>query len=273
MILSFTRHPASTLHSSIVILHGLFGQARNWQTPGRSLARITQMPVYAVNLRNHGTGQARQPSMSLEEMTQDVVETCLQCIPGNVHLVGHSLGGKIAMQGVLSVGNAAFRRTVRSLTVVDMAPKPYAVDRMLGYMRVMVDINSRDYTDRRLVAEHFKRHEPSDSIAGFLMTNLARRADGAWQFDLPLATLLSALGRESTRPFPVGVFAKCMDTPALFVRGARSDYVTAGDEARIGELFAHYRVVSVADAGHWVHSQQPEHFASIVGQFILENSK
>jgi pimeloyl-ACP methyl ester carboxylesterase len=240
----------------VAILHGLFGSARNWTSIARRLA--ARHRVIAFDLRNHGSSPWA-PAMDYCEMAADVLSSLDALGCRRAALIGHSMGGKAAMIAAL-----ADPETVDRLVVVDIAPVPYPVHHQ-GLVRAMralelSQIGRRADADR-LLAESV----PDAGERGFLLQNLVFEAapEPHWRINLEAIDRAMPALAEFPAP-PVAVY----EGPTLFIAGARSDYVLPEYEPEIRRLFPRARVVRIADAGHWVHAEQPREFLEIVEPFL-----
>lgn len=248
----------------ILILHGLFGQSRNWNTLATTMNNRLCLPTVCLDLRNHGRSP-RAESMTWEEAVGDIQ----QSVPAPLayaHVVGHSMGGKVAVE-------LALNHPCRSVTVVDIAPRPYSnVDNLLQLCQIMKAANQQSFREYKQVYEHLNRSIDNESISRFLMTNLKKANDGTLQFDLPLDTFSQFLTSQSERPFPCNTSINTpVDVPCLVVRGEKSDYVSDQDLLLFKKLFNKVTVSTIAGAGHWVHSQQPDQFCDAVCSFISDH--
>jgi len=230
----------------IVLLHGLLGSSRNWQTAGRELAAGRR--VYALDLRNHGLSP-HAPGMSYAAMAADVVAWLDANGVGPVHLVGHSMGGKVAM--LLACRSPA---RVARLAVVDIAPRDYHWPER---RREFAAMNGLDLAAIRSRADAEARLEPL--VPGwadrkFLTTNLERVGQGwKWLVDLPAITAaLPELQRDPLGP------ADRFDGPALFIAGGNSGYVRPADHGAIAAHFPSARIVVIPGAGHNPHMEARE---------------
>ena len=232
----------------VVILHGLFGSSRNWRSVARALA--THHRVLCVDLRNHG----RSPwaaSMSYLEMAEDVRMLIESEGLKRPVLIGHSMGGKIAMALALEHPGAVGR-----LIVVDIAPVPYA-DRFTPLLDVMRGIETQSLSQRADAMRQMAGRIPDPAAVGFLMQNLVARDEHFdWRLNLPaIGAAVSSLSG-----FPPALLLRSYRGPATLIHGALSDYVQADDLALLAEPFPRLEAVEIAGAGHWVHADCPAEF-------------
>ena len=240
----------------LVILHGLFGSLDNWQTLARRWA--DDYTVILVDLRNHGRSP-HADEMSYPAMAEDVA-TFLE--DRNVHacaLLGHSMGGKVAMQTALT-----YPGLVTRLIVIDMAPRQYARghDEVFDALRAL---DPAELTDRREADDLVAPYLPDPGVRMFLLKNLARREGQGfrWRMNLPVLyrdydTLVGPVTRPGD-PYP---------EPALFVRGGRSRYVRDEDLGPTRELFPRATLETIADVGHWLHAEAPDKLYGLVDNFL-----
>jgi esterase len=240
----------------LALLHGLFGQATNFGTVQRRLA--VGRRVIALDLRNHGASP-RAPRMDYPDMAEDVLETlrALEALPAV--LVGHSMGGKVAMAAALEAPAAVAR-----LLVVDIAPVPY--DHVRGHADFLAAMSALDLHPGLTRAEAdaaLAEAVPSTETRGFLLQNLRVGAAPAWRLNLPaIASSLPALvGWPDLEGARYG-------GPTLFLSGARSDYVSPAYRPAIRALFPAARFVALKGAGHWIHADDPDGFVSVVEAFV-----
>ena len=241
----------------LVILHGLYGNQGNWSTLARQLA--LQYAVYAFDARNHGQSP-RADSMRLDEMADDVAETLNSLGISRAHVLGHSLGGKVAMLLALEQPTR-----VRSLVVVDIAPVAYAkgVDPVLHALLALdlTALQSRAEADAKL-----GERIASKAVRDFLLANLQRSAEGTFQWRINLPVIRDYFNEVTSWPDTESVYAG----PALFIRGEKSDYVLPEHYAAMHRQFPRGTLKTVAGAGHWVHSEKPEAVQRLVGNFLAE---
>ncbi|CAN0398862.1 unnamed protein product [Discosporangium mesarthrocarpum] len=239
----------------LIVLHGLFGSARNWAGHARSLAETHH--VYALDLRNHGSSE-RAMTMTYEEMADDVAGFIAEHGIADPVVMGHSMGGKVAMQ--LALTEPAM---IRALIVVDIAPVSYGHD-MLDYIAAMQMLDLSGEQRRSELEEELRGEVDDPGISAFLMTNL-ERANGGFQWRINLTAISAGMSAISAFSPPPGAG---YDKPAVFIAGSESSYIRDSHRDRISELFPKSRTVTIKDANHWVHADQPEAFLKTVNAFL-----
>jgi pimeloyl-ACP methyl ester carboxylesterase len=256
----------------VVFVHGLFGQGRNWTTIAKGLADGHRVTL--LDLPNHGHSPWTD-TVDYEDMAA-MVASELEQFDEPVTLVGHSMGGKVAMQ-------LALRRPdlVRGLVVVDIAPVEYPVaggrtddpdeeaSPFAAYIAAMKAMNLEELQRRDDADEALKQAVPSRMVRSFLLQSLVREglgADGTWRWRLNLDLLQRDL--ERLRGFPDPPEGARYDGPVLWIAGANSHYVLPQDRPVMDALFPATRLVRIKNAGHWVHSEQPEVFLQTLRGFL-----
>lgn len=249
-------HPArdGAAAPTLLIAHGLFGSARNWNVIARNLA--TRRDVVAMDMRNHGTSP-RAATQSYPDMAADLAEV-IAALPGPVDVLGHSMGGKAAM--VLALTHPGL---VRKLVVADIAPVAYDHDqsRHIAAMRGLdlTGLTGRSDADRRLAAV-----EEDPSLRAFFLQSLDLKAEGGPAWRLNLDMLEAEMGKIVGWPGTLGRF----EGPALFLTGSESRYVLPEHRDRIKALFPTARFAKLTGAGHWLHADKPREFESVVDSFL-----
>ncbi|MEE2996147.1 MAG: alpha/beta fold hydrolase [Pseudomonadota bacterium] len=239
----------------LIVVHGLFGSARNWAGIARSLSETCR--VYALDLRNHG-GSPHSQTMTYAEMAADVAGFIFSNGIVEPIIMGHSMGGKVAMRLALEEPNL-----IKGLVVVDIAPVTYGHD-MMDYITAMQMLDLSGEQRRVELEKELQRVVEDPAIAAFLMTNLERANDGYhWRINLQaIATAMSEISG-----FPV-LDGAMFGGPTAFIAGEHSAYIHQNHSDRVLELFPNARTVTIKDASHWVHADQPESFLRAVSSFI-----
>lgn len=243
---------------SLIILHGLFGSSTNWGIICRHLAR--HYTVYALDLRNHGRSP-HQKSMSYPEMADDVLEFIEQQNLSDIYLLGHSMGGKTAMQLALN-----YPDIIQKLIVVDIAPKTYPAHHD-DIFRAIERIDQTPIESRNQAEQLILELLPAADIRLFLLTNLVRDHNGLYQWRINMPVIRSSYPAILEKPKP-RYHNQTFNKPCLFIRGDTSDYILASDTSLIQTQFKAAQIITIENAGHWVHAQQPERFLNIVEAFL-----
>jgi len=238
-----------------MILHGLFGFSDNWQTHGKKLAEYFK--VYLVDLRNHGHSDWND-EMSYQLMADDVYELCQELDIEELHLIGHSMGGKVAMQFAID-----YEGLLEKLVIVDIGMKAYP----MHHEHILAGIHAVDLPSikaRREAEQKMSAHIENNGIKQFLLKNLYWKEKGqlAWRMNVPILEkkMNEILGE---------VEVDEVSTPTLFIRGALSNYILDDDFALIEEHFIDVDIKTIANAGHWVHAEAPEEFIEVLLSFCL----
>jgi pimeloyl-ACP methyl ester carboxylesterase len=240
----------------LALLHGLFGQAGNFATVQRRLAAGRR--VIALDLRNHGASP-HAPTTAYPDMAEDVLETLRRLGALPCAVVGHSMGGKVAMCAALDAPAAVSR-----LVVADVAPVAYDhIDVHAPFVAAMAALDLRPGLTRAEADAALAPAVPDPAIRGFLLQNLRLGAAPAWR--LNLAAIDAALPGLVGWPDPEGA---AFPGPTLFVGGARSDYIRPDYRPAIQALFPAARFVTLKAAGHWLHADDPDGFVRVVEAFV-----
>lgn len=250
----------------VMFLHGLFGQGRNFTTLAKRLAEGGRQ-VSMVDLPNHGHSPW-SAGHSYPQMAEQVT-ALLAKQPEPVVLVGHSMGGKVAMTVALSRPEL-----VRALVVVDIAPVSYPPGRVgspfAEYVQAMRSIDLSALHERSEADAVLQPVVPDAGVRAFLLQSLVRdpSADPPWRWRLNLPVLAEHLGELTQFPDPVP--GAHYDGPVLWIAGASSGYVSPADRPAMDAWFPQTRLVRIKGAGHWVHSEQPSVFLDVLSHFLDE---
>lgn len=253
---ALARRELGTSGPTVVFLHGLLGRGKNLASAANALVAHGYRAIL-LDLPNHG----RSPwTDSLDSAALADVVACELEEP--VHLVGHSLGGKTAMQVALR-----HPELVASLVVVDIAPVDYgssSASEFGRYLQAMATLDLASLESRTQADARLAEQMPDERVRGFLLQNLRRSGDG-WTWDVNIELLAREL--DSAAGFPTDGTTP-YDGPVLWVAGDDSDYVRDDYRDTMTALFPRTRLVRVKGAGHWVHSEQPDVFAALLQRFL-----
>ncbi|TAN53252.1 MAG: alpha/beta fold hydrolase [Methylococcaceae bacterium] len=241
---------------TVLILHGLLGSGRNWHAVAQCLS--DRFRVAVPDLRNHGASPHRDV-MDYPSMAADVLALLDALQWPTAHVIGHSMGGKLAIH--LSM---AHPERVSRVLVADIAPADYPDHHqpLLDALEALplAGLNSRQEADARLTAAI-----PQATLRRFLLQNLITTSAGyRWRVNLPSirANLPALLAAPAIDHFPPYQGA------TLFLAGERSDYVRPEHYAAIGRHFCHAHIRTLHGAGHWLHVDQPEAFLQAAREFL-----
>lgn len=242
--------------SRVVFCHGLFGQGRNWTQAAKALS--AEHRVLLLDMPNHGRSPWTETFDYLE--LAELVAAELGDEP--VALVGHSMGGKIAMCLALR-----HPELVERLAVVDVAPVAYPSGReFVGYIETMQGLDLAALGSRSEAEEALREAVPNPVVRSFLLQNL-RRSDDGWHWQLNLDLLGDSM--PGLTGWPAEALGEATyDGPVLWVGGADSDYIADEHAEEMDRRFPRNRRVLVKGAGHWVHSEQPEVFLEVLRRFL-----
>jgi esterase len=237
----------------LIILHGFFASSRNWRKIAERLSSAYH--VYVVDMRNHGSSP-HHPKMDYPSMTADILRFMDEHALTTAHVVGHSMGGKIAMWLALN-----HPERLGKLIVVDIAPKSYThnFDKTI---QALIDLPLAEIQHRKQAEQMLAKNIPELDYRQFLLQNMVLE-DGSYHWRVDLAIFL--LTAPNILAFPETQGKSSYSGQTLFVAGANSFYLTEKDTLH---LFPNALFETIADAGHWVHAQQPEIFTEVVENFL-----
>ena len=254
----------------LLITHGLFGSQSNWGWHCKRLAE--RFAVYGVDLRNHGQSPHGE-DMSYPAMARDMLALLDHLQLERCSILGHSMGGKVAMQLALLEPER-----VERMVVVDIAPTDYPEGNSGEHLHIIEAMERLDLAKlkSRTEAEELLAPDiPDEPTRKFIVTNLLRGEDGmsksseppGFRWRLNIAVIRDAYDALRVKPQDINGKAP-IKNPVLFVRGADSGYIRERNEAEIVALFPEARIETIENAGHWVHAQQPEALLKTVTEFL-----
>jgi len=241
----------------VIILHGLFGQSDNWVTVGRKIA--DQFHVYIPDQRNHG--QSPHASIhSFPAMVDDLTEFIEKHHIDNPIIIGHSMGGKVAMSYALeNPGN------VKKLVIIDISPREYP-ERSIHTQVIgqMLSINLTELKSRQEVEAILQQNLADERVRMFIIKNLYYKLHGqlAWRLNLPV------INQSIDNLFEGINYNAHFGRPTLFIRGGKSDYITDIDIPLIMNLFPKAEIKTIPQATHWVHADAPDELCYMLSAFL-----
>ena len=238
----------------LIIIHGLFGSASNF----RGLARrySAHYKTYCLDLRNHGLS-FHDDDISYEAMASDVIGFMDKENISKAHIMGHSMGGKVAMQVALN-----YPKYVDKLIIGDIAPTAYPPN----HQNIFDGLNAinLDEIKTRSAAEIILKDYVEDAgVRIFLLTNLVRNKDQSFRWRINLAAL--EVNYEEVAAAPKG---KPFLGKTLFIRGELSAYVPDAFKKQIAQSFPNYTLETLSGVGHWLHAEKPIEYSKLVTDFL-----
>ncbi len=238
----------------LIVLHGLLGSSRNWQSTGGDLA--ARFHVHALDLRNHGRSP-HDSAMSYEAMVNDVLGWLDAHGLPRVTLMGHSMGGKVAMRMA-----CRHPERVERLVVVDIAPKDYLSAAHRAEFAAMNELDLRTLRSRAEAELKFEARVGDWAMRKFLSTNLERDAGSdAWRWQINLPVLTASLPELESNPLTP---ADRFEGPTAFILGEKSRYVLPEDHAVITSHFPRATIETIAGSGHNPHMEKRVEFVRAV---------
>ena len=241
----------------LLVLHGLFGSQSNWGWHIKQLA--DSFHVIGIDLRNHGDSPHVEQH-DYRVMARDVAALIEDAGLEGCYLMGHSMGGKVAMQLALSQPELVAR-----LLVVDIAPVEYSAGAE-GHANVFAGMNALDLANlesRKQAEELIAEYIEDPDTRKFVLTNLVRSPEGGYRWKLNLSAIEACYDK-----LRAGVDGEPFAKPTLFVKGDLSPYVQRKHEAEILRLFPNAGVKIIMEAGHWLHADKPQAFQKIAQDFF-----
>ena len=240
----------------LLILHGFLGMSDNWKTLGTQYA-ADGFQVHMIDLRNHGRS-LHSEEFSYEIMVQDIFEYCQANNLEKINIIGHSMGGKVAM--LLSTTHPEL---VDKLIVADIGPKFYPQH----HQDILAGLNAVDFSKkptRNEVEEIMSQYIPDFGTRQFLMKSLYWKEPGQLAFRFNLEVFNKKMD-EIGVPLPQNAI---FEKPTLFIRGGKSNYILDTDFENIKQHFPNFTVETIPNTGHWLHAENPTLFHQITSSFL-----
>lgn len=245
----------SQSHRPLLIVHGLYGSARNWGVISKRLSNDRH--VVAVDMRNHGDSP-RFDRHDYPAMADDLAEV-IRDIGGVADVCGHSMGGKAAMVLALT-----YPELVDHLIIADIAPVAYSHSQ-LQYVQAMMNVDLSGITRRSEVAEQLSAMGIDGALQSFFTQSVDLK-EKRWLLNLPV------LAAEMPKILGFPAIDAAFEGHTLFLSGANSDYVTRDHRPKIKALFPNARFAKINETGHWLHAEKPREFEASVRAFLKRSA-
>lgn len=241
-----------------LILHGFLGMSDNWKTLGTRFSE-QGYEVHLIDQRNHGKS-FHSPHFNYQLLSQDVIHYMQYHHLKTACVMGHSMGGKTAMQ--LAVTHA---ERVSKLLVADIAPKYYP-PRHQPILEALAQLDFKHILSRQQADEALSNYLSDKPLRQFLLKNLYWEQPGKLGFRCNLTVLRQNLAEVGKNISPTATYEK----PTLFLRGDRSEYITSEDFPEIKKHFPRAVVETIEHAGHWLHAENPRQFFEKALRFLTQ---
>ncbi len=245
--------------SPVILMHGMFGSLSNLGNLARAL--VTHYRVISVDLRNHGDSPHEQ-RMDLEVMATDIVELLDALEMNSAVLIGHSLGGKVAMQVAMNYANR-----VACLVVADISPVDYPEQNNSPVISALEQLSEGVVESRQGADAVLAEYQIDASTRAFILKNLRRSSAGQFELKLNVESIAANYGNKLVLAPKGEPYAG----PALFLKGQHSAYIQDKHRPTIENLFPNSDLQMIDDAGHWLHAEKPQVFNSLVYGFLKAN--
>lgn len=254
----------------LIIMHGLYGASDNWVSIARQLEN--NYHVYILDQRNHGQSP-HSVDMSYELMANDLKLFFNNQNIDKAHLVGHSMGGKTAMRFALENPDL-----VNKLVILDIAPKSYAsfsnyaqiTNNHATIIGALQNIELDQVKNRKDIDLQLSKNLKDEKLRHFLLKNIERTKSGSYKWRLNLSVisqnleiLMDGFSELSPEEYKISL-------PSIFIRGEKSGYIMDEDSLIIRKFFKDAEIISIPDAGHWLHAEQPNLLIKTLAYFLLD---
>lgn len=248
----------------LIVLHGLYGSSDNWYSFGRRLSEY--FTVYLIDQRNHGHSP-HHPDLNYNVLTADLEEFLNNENIDYACLMGHSMGGKVAMN--YSLRNPS---KVRKLVVIDIALRSYTIEgdfapQAFIHQKIVDSLNRLDISNtktRSAVEKALSVNIPQKPLRQFLLKNLKRKQNGDFYWGINIHALKNNLIRLLDG---IDTNEKVFDNPVMVISGVHSGYINNADKTLFKNVFPKVKIIEM-DTGHWVHAEQPEKLLNLLVDFL-----
>lgn len=248
---------SKTTRPPLIILHGFLGSSSNWTSIANELKKDTT--VYCFDLRNHGAS-SQSDEITYDVMASDVKETCKKLSIKNPIILGHSMGGKVAIKAC-----TLYPKEFSGLIVADISPRYYPRLLFVETIKKLVDIDLSLFANRQEIEENLSHIIEDQALLRFLLKNVkidAEKKHLTWVIPLPMLYKKRNFLKQDVIP------KKPINLPAVFLKGELSPYINEDDAKLIKEKFPKSKLITIAAARHWLHVENRTDLIKEVQKFI-----
>ncbi|XP_040580899.1 sn-1-specific diacylglycerol lipase ABHD11 [Lepeophtheirus salmonis] len=256
--------------SPLIIAHGMLGSSKNWTSLAKRINQATGKRILSIDARNHGESP-HTPTISYEEMVNDLVRLYEKLNISKASILGHSMGGRTAMG--LSL---LHEELIDKLIVVDVSPVTdrdtvEAISGMMIYFKglsqVVIPSSDNMAHVRKSVDQQLTPFVPDPGMRAWLAMNLYQKRDGNVDWRINIKTISEGFKKDLAF-FPQEWKDLKTNVPTLFIGGGKSEYIRRSDHSSIKTQFTSSEIKYIQGAGHWVHAEKPAEFLDLVLKFI-----
>lgn len=242
---------------AIVVLHGFFGMSDNWISLAKKMS--SEYSFYLVDLRNHGKSP-HSDVINFDVMSRDVKLLVEKQNLSEITLLGHSMGGKVAMYFALK-----YPQLLNKLVVVDIALKKYKSPYFAMLIQALLAVDLNVQSRKEIENELLSTIKIDPAIVHFFMKNLYRDDNNNFKWLINLHSL-----RKNIENIMDGFeIDEAIEVDSLFIKGSESDYILAEDALFYSQKFPNSQIVEIKNATHWVHSSAPQNFEKALRNFLI----
>lgn len=241
----------------LVILHGLFGSTDNWMSVAKKLEDDYQ--VYTLDLRNHGQSPWSD-DWDYEVMSEDIKEFITEHQISNFMLLGHSLGGKVAMNYACKYGT---EHNLQKLIIVDISTRAYPIHHE-QILKALTGLDLSQITSRKEADDALKAELPELGVRQFLLKNLQRNEDNSFSWQVNLEIINQKIANVGDA-LPINY---TFEDTTLFIKGENSNYIHSDELSNLQKHFPKASLQTISKAGHWVHAEKQTAFLSVLESFL-----
>ena len=244
----------------IFITHGLFGSKRNWMSTAKALCEELNQRVVVIDIRNHGSS-FWSDTHDYSSLGEDLLRLA-DHFRSKVDLVGHSMGGKAVMSASL-LNPKKFGR----LVVIDIGPVIYEQTDFVEFISGMKQLDMSDIISRRHADQFLTSFVPDQNVRSFLLQNLVYKEMGKYEWKMNIRSIEKNMAEIASFPkYQSQFFGK-----TLFIKGSESTYISDSSSMEIKRYFPQHSIVTIEQAGHWPHIDQPKAFQEKLINFLTES--
>jgi len=242
----------------LVILHGLFGLSDNWHIIAKILSQKLSMRIIVPDLRNHGKSK-HSDKFDYQSMSEDLLKLFSELNIDNASLLGHSMGGKIAM--LFAINN---QEKTKRVMVVDICPIKYNKNKSNEMIKIISDINIANFQNKKQLESYLANKTKDINLTNLILKNVKTDNKNSLNWKCNTKTIINNIDNILDFEKQSNIFNK----DVLFIKGENSDYIKPEHHSSIYHYFPNAKIQTIEKSSHWVHADNPEKFMESIISFI-----